>query len=91
TFGIYFGIELSEHNKKQLWIPAGFAHGFSVLSFEAIFHYKCTAFYNKDDERSILYNDPEINIDWHVVNPVVSEKDLNGKSINEIEKDFIYK
>ena len=90
TFGIYFGIELSEHNKKQLWIPAGFAHGFSVLSFEAIFHYKCTAFYNKDDERSILYNDPEINIDWRVENPVVSEKDLNGKSISEIEKDFTY-
>ncbi len=58
TFGKYFSIELSGENHTQVWIPAGFAHGFSVLSEEAIFSYKCTNYYDKDSERSILYNDP---------------------------------
>jgi len=91
TFGKYFGIELSEENKKQLWIPPGFAHGFSVLSDEVIFLYKCTANYNKENERSIIYNDPDLRIDWKVKNPIVSEKDLTSKKFSEIEKDFNYK
>lgn len=90
TFGKYFSIELSEENHTQLWIPPGFAHGFSVLSDEAVFHYKCTAYYNKEDERAILYNDPDLKIDWKVENPIVSEKDLLAKSFKEIEKDFVY-
>jgi dTDP-4-dehydrorhamnose 3,5-epimerase len=90
TFGKYFAIELSEENKKQLWIPPGFAHGFSVLSEEVIFIYKCTALYNKKSERSIIYNDPQLNINWRVKEPIVSEKDLSAKSFSEIEKDFIY-
>ncbi len=91
TFGKYFGIELSEENKKQLWIPPGFAHGFSVLSEEVIFSYKCTANYNKESERSIIYNDSDLGIDWKVKNQIVSEKDLTSKKFSEIEKDFEYK
>jgi dTDP-4-dehydrorhamnose 3,5-epimerase len=90
TFGKYFGIELSEENKKQLWIPPGFAHGFSVLSEEVIFSYKCSANYNKESERSIIYNDPELGIDWKVNNPIVSEKDLTSQKFSEIESDFLY-
>ena len=86
TFGKHFAIELSEENKKQFWIPPGFAHGFSVLSDEAIFTYKCTAIYNKESERSIIYNDSELNINWKVENPIVSEKDLTSKKFSEIEK-----
>ena len=88
TFGKYVSEILSEENHTQIWIPPGFAHGFAVLSDEAIFHYKCTNHYNKADERAILYNDPEINIDWQTEAPIVSEKDLKAKKFNEIEKDF---
>ena len=89
TFGNYFAIELSSENKKQFWIPPGFAHGFSVLSDEVLFTYKCTAKYNKDSERSIIYNDPDLNIDWKVKTKIVSEKDLVANKFSEIEKDFI--
>ena len=88
TFGKYFSIELSEENHLQLWIPPGFAHGFSVLSDEAIFHYKCTEYYSKEHERAILYNDQDLNIDWKVDIPIVSEKDLLAKKFKEIGKDF---
>lgn len=91
SFGKYYSAEISEENHHQLWIPPGFAHGFSVLSAEAIFSYKCTALYSKNDERSILYNDPELNIDWKISSPLLSPKDLLGKKFSEIEKDFNYK
>jgi len=90
TFGKYFAVELSEENKYQLWIPYGFAHGFSVLSDDTIFSYKCTTVYNKQYERSILYNDLDLKIDWKVKKPIISEKDLQAIKFKEIEKDFIY-
>ncbi len=90
TFGKHYTHMLNTEKKMQIWIPSGLAHGFSVLSDEAIFSYKCTNYYSKDHERSILYNDPDLNIDWQVENPVVSEKDLKAKKFNEIDKDFIY-
>lgn len=90
TFGKHYAVELSEENHFIVWIPPGFAHGFSVLSEEAIFSYKCTKLYSKDHERSIIYNDEDINIDWKIDHPIVSEKDLNAKKFKEIEKDFIY-
>jgi dTDP-4-dehydrorhamnose 3,5-epimerase len=90
TFGKYFSSELSEENHTQLWIPPGFAHGFSVLSEEAIFSYKCTALYSKEHERAILYNDPSLNINWKVENPIVSGKDAKAKLLQEIQNDFIY-
>lgn len=90
TFGQYFAVELSGENHKQIWIPPGFAHGFSVLSDETIFSYKCTALYNKEDERSILFSDKDLNINWKVKYPNVSPKDLNATLFKDIEKDFIY-
>ncbi len=88
TFGKYFSIELSDINKKQIWIPPGFAHGFVVTSDDTIFTYKCTSYYNKESERTIIYNDADLNIDWHIDNPIVSEKDLKGIPFSNIEKDF---
>lgn len=90
TFGKYFSCELSEENKYQLWIPPGFAHGFSVLSEETIFCYKCTQFYNKEFERGILYNDSDLNINWNVEYPIVSQKDLSLKKLKDIDKDFLF-
>ncbi|MFH0736019.1 MAG: dTDP-4-dehydrorhamnose 3,5-epimerase [bacterium] len=91
TFGKYVSVELSDENKNQIWIPAGFAHGFEVLSDEAIFHYKCTNFYNRQSERSIIFNDNQLNIKWKTNLPVVSDKDLLAGSFNKINEDFIYK
>ena len=64
TFGKHFGVLLSEENKKQFFIPKGFAHGFLVLSEYAVFAYKCTDFYHANDEGGLMYNDPEIGIEW---------------------------
>ena len=91
TFGKYFSLVLDSQKKLQLWIPPGFAHGFSVISDEAIFSYKCTNYYSKANERAILFNDPDLNIDWKTSNPVISEKDLKAALFKNIEKDFIYK
>ena len=90
TFGEYVTAELSDENHNLIWIPPGFAHGFSVLSDSAVFHYKCTAFYSKPDERAILFNDPDLNIDWKVAPENISEKDLKGKNFKDIDKDFLY-
>ena len=90
TFGKHIATELSEDNHEVIWIPPGFAHGFSVLSSEAIFHYKCTNYYSKEHERSILFNDKDLKIDWNVAAPLVSPKDLEAKAFKSIDKDFIY-
>lgn len=87
TFGKYTSAELSEENHRQIWIPAGFAHGFSVLSDEAIFHYKCSQFYSKEHERALYYADPELAIDWRVKKPIVSEKDKKAKKFKDIGED----
>ncbi|MCS7076209.1 MAG: dTDP-4-dehydrorhamnose 3,5-epimerase [Bacteroidia bacterium] len=75
TYGKYFGIELSAENHLMLWIPEGFAHGFSVLEDNTLFLYKCTNIYHRGTEGGILWNDPTLGIDWKVDNPIVSEKD----------------
>lgn len=77
TFGQHFSIELSSENKKQLFIPKGFAHGFVVLSDTAEFFYKCDNYYNKESEGGIIFNDPTLNIDWKLPHEqlIVSEKD----------------
>jgi dTDP-4-dehydrorhamnose 3,5-epimerase len=90
TFGKYACAELNDENHYILWIPPGFAHGFAVLSDEAIFHYRCTNYYSKPHERAIIYNDKYLNIDCKTFNPVVSPKDLEAKTFREIEKDFVY-
>jgi len=78
TFGQHVAVELSEDNKKQLFVPRGFAHGFIVLSDTAIFSYKCDNYYNKESEGGIIYNDKDLNIDWKLKETefIVSEKDL---------------
>ncbi|MGB2087262.1 MAG: dTDP-4-dehydrorhamnose 3,5-epimerase [Psychroflexus salarius] len=85
TFKQSFSYKLNEDNNHQLFIPRGFAHGFSTLSEEAIFAYKCDNFYNKASERGIAFNDETLNIDWCIANnhQVVSEKDLKNPSLNE--------
>ena len=90
TFGKHFSVELNEETKKQLWIPPGFAHGFSVLSEVAVFSYKCTSFYNKESERGIKFNDRDLNIDWKISSPIVSQKDLQLISFKEIKEEFHY-
>jgi dTDP-4-dehydrorhamnose 3,5-epimerase len=77
TYGKSFSLELSDENNKQLYIPAGFAHGFSVLSETAVVLYKCNAFYNKQAEGGIRYNDPALNIDWQIPEgqEIISDKD----------------
>lgn len=77
TFGKWFGVELTPENKRQLYIPRGFGHGFSVLSETAIFSYKCDNFYNKPSEGSVMWNDPDLAIDWKIPAEAVilSEKD----------------
>lgn len=85
TFGQYFGIELSDANHTQLWIPPGYAHGFCVLSDFADFHYRCTEYYDPRDEAGVLWNDPQINIDWPTKSPLLSEKDQQLPLL----KDFV--
>jgi len=90
TFGKYFAQILNSDLRTQLWIPKGFAHGFSVLSDEAIFSYKCTNYYSKLHERAILFNDPDLQINWKIEQPIVSEKDLKAAKFKDIVKDFFY-
>jgi len=75
TYGKWWGLSLSETNNFQLYIPIGFAHGFCVLSELAEVLYKCSDYYSPENERGILWNDPELAIDWPVKNPILSEKD----------------
>jgi dTDP-4-dehydrorhamnose 3,5-epimerase len=88
TFGQWFGINLSAENKKQLYIPVGFAHGFCVLSDFAEINYKCTDYYSPADERGILWNDPMLAINWPVQNPILSARDQQHPRFTEIPKDF---
>lgn len=86
TFGKYVAVELSDENKRQLFIPRGFLHGFSVLSDTAVFAYKCDNFYHKESEFSIRYDDPDINIDWRIpANKIItSEKDKLAKRLKDV-------
>lgn len=86
TFGKWMGCELSAENKRQIWIPPGFAHGFVVLSEFAEVLYKTTDYYAPQYERCILWNDPDLSIDWHLsAQPILSAKDQAGKFFNEAE------
>ncbi|WP_308575532.1 dTDP-4-dehydrorhamnose 3,5-epimerase [uncultured Methanosphaera sp.] len=91
TYGKWEGVILSEENKKQFYIPEGFAHGFVVLSDIAEFTYKCTDFYNPDDEGGILWNDPEIGINWPIDDIdeiILSKKDEKWKTLAETKDDL---
>lgn len=88
TFGKWFGVELSAENKKQFYIPEGFAHGFLVLSDEAEFAYKCTDFYHPGDEGGLLWNDPEIGVAWPIdgMQVILSDKDRNWDTLKDTFK-----
>ncbi len=90
TFGHWYGLIVSASNKKQFYIPKGFAHGFSVLSEYAIFSYKCDAFYTPSAERGIRYDDPALNIDWNLSAElaVISEKDKLHPCLADAEMNF---
>lgn len=90
TFGEHVAMELSAENKHQMFIPKGFAHGFSVLSDEALVYYKCSDYYYPEGERGLYWDDPELDIDWKVGNPIVSEKDRNQPLLNEIPKEDLF-
>jgi len=88
TFGEWVGIILSSDNKKMLWVPPGFAHGFYVLSHEAEFIYKCTDYWSPEYERSIIWNDSSLAIDWPIIQdtfPVLAEKDKDGSTLENAE------
>ena len=90
TFGKHVAVELSEENHRQLFIPRGFAHGFAVLTDEAVFQYKCDNYYNKESEGAVAWNDPQLAIDWRVPadKVVLSEKDKLSKNI--ADADFLF-
>jgi dTDP-4-dehydrorhamnose 3,5-epimerase len=92
TFGKVYALELSAQNKKQLYIPAGFAHGFSVLSETAEVLYKCDAFYNKESEGGILYNDPALEIDWKIAadKAIISDKDIKQPRLADCKNNFVF-
>ena len=82
TYGKWKSVLLSEENKLFFWIPEGFAHGFIALEDNTIFQYKCTNIYHKESEISIRWNDPNLNIDWGIANPILSEKDAAAPLFN---------
>ena len=88
TYGNYILEELSEYNNHQLFVPKGMAHGFLTLEDNTIFSYKCSDFYHKESEDSILWNDPALNIKWTNSNPILSEKDENAKKFSSFVSPF---
>jgi dTDP-4-dehydrorhamnose 3,5-epimerase len=88
TYGKYESVLLSGENKTQFWIPPGFAHGFITLENNTIFCYKCTSVYSKKSEGSILWNDPHLNINWKINEPIVSSKDKKAKLFENFKSPF---
>lgn len=87
-YGKHFGIELSEENFTMLWIPVGFAHGFSTLRDNTLFQYKCTQVYNKASEGGVLWNDPALGIDWQIESPILSDKDQLLPQLKDFSSPF---
>lgn len=90
TYKKWIAVELSKENKRQLLIPRGFLHGFLTLTDDVEFLYKTDNFYNYEADRNIIWNDSELNIDWNIVNPIVSEKDAKAPKLSESDIDFKY-
>ena len=84
TYGTWESFRLSEKNKLQVWIPPGFAHGFLVMSDSADIDYKCTEYYHPKDELCLMWNDPEVAIDWTINDPILTEKDKKGLSLKDL-------
>jgi dTDP-4-dehydrorhamnose 3,5-epimerase len=90
TFGKWHGLVLSSENKRQFYVPPGFAHGFVVLSETALFHYKCTELYSPKDEMAIRWNDPDIAIKWPVKEPLLSDKDAKGALLRDVPPERLF-
>jgi dTDP-4-dehydrorhamnose 3,5-epimerase len=90
TFGRSYGLMLSAENKRQFFVPPGFAHGFAVLSETALFVYKCTSLYAPQNELTLAWNDPELGINWPLEAPVLSEKDTRGLRLRDIPRDRLF-
>ncbi len=95
TYGQWVSVKLTEENKKQFWVPVGFAHGFVSLEDDTIFSYKCTNVYSKESENAIMWDDAHLGIDWQlgqygIVEPIISEKDKENTTFCNIDKDFVY-
>lgn len=88
TYGKHVAVELSAENKRQMWIPAGFAHGFVALEDNTVFQYKCTNYYNKTSEASILWNDDLLGINWEIQQPILSPKDELATTFNSFISPF---
>ena len=86
TFGNWEGVILSEENKKQFWVPPGFAHGFVVLSDFADFEYKCTDYYDPSDEGSVLWNDPDLDIPWPLADPILNNRDASADRLVDLKR-----
>lgn len=90
TYLEWIGVELSEQNKRMLYIPRGFAHGFVTRTDDVIFQYKVDHFYSPSDDRSIRYDEPAIGVDWGTADPILSEKDRNAPSLKDSDCNFMY-
>jgi dTDP-4-dehydrorhamnose 3,5-epimerase len=90
TYGKHHKVKLTAENKLMFWIPPGFAHGFLTLEDQTIFSYKCTNLYNKESEGAVLWNDPDLNIDWNADKPMLSDKDLEAQPLKELNTQFIF-
>jgi len=88
TYKKHLSLILSAENKKLFWIPAGFAHGFITLEEDTVFSYKCTQQYHQQSERSLLWCDPEFNIDWQTTNPILSQKDIESPLFKDFSSPF---
>lgn len=86
TFGRHVSVMLDAEQKNQLWIPPGFAHGFAVVGGPALFVYKCTDFYRPEHELTVLWNDPDLGIDWPIAEPRLSDKDRAGQRLRDIDE-----
>jgi dTDP-4-dehydrorhamnose 3,5-epimerase len=90
TFGKWHGLVLSGENKTQFYIPAGFAHGFVVLSETALFQYKCTEIYSPQDEMAIRWDDPDLGIQWPLKEPLLSDRDAKGLRLRDMPSDRLF-
>jgi dTDP-4-dehydrorhamnose 3,5-epimerase len=90
SFGRWIGVSLSAENKRQFWVPPGFAHGFVVVSEAALFHYKCTSVYSPKDERGLRWDDPALGIPWPVAEPILSRRDAEALPLAELPADWLY-
>jgi len=88
SYGKHFAIELNEENKNALWVPPGFAHGFKTLRDNTLFYYDCTGAYHKESEGSLRWNDPDLDINWEIESPIISEKDAVAPSFKNFKSQF---